>query len=316
MDHYALMWDDATRDLDAENREAALTHALADLNGVRDFTHAARTRTEYGHRMALAIERIAHAASVWDVPIADLGAALDTSYAHVLAARQAAAADTARKTAAATTVTVDPAAQANKALTITAAIGSQDTTDAPTAPPGAPADPLAVDTTAKTSKPRTLPSGGSAAPVPMPAPVTPGVAPAPAAMSPAPAAAPGAQATPPRTASRQSAIEADIAALNPHLPPATITRLAKNAMRHLAAEPLAYGNWDNPSDGPITNSIKNWTPPGHGGGDHADDGAGLSPGGDDSPAGPAAAGTAADAAGPATSTLADALPLAAAAAAR
>lgn len=317
MDHHALMWDAATRDLTAEATETALVHALADLSGVRNFTHLATSRDEYLNRAALTADTVQATAARWNIDPDTVQQQLDISFGHVLAARQAAAGTAARKTAAATQVTADLAAQANKLPTITAAIGSPDATQAPTPAPGAPADPLTADTTAKTSKPRTLPSGGTATAVPMPAPVTPGVAPAPAAMSPGAGAAPGAQAAPPHTASRQASIEADIAALNPHLPPATITRLAKNAMRHLAVDPLAFGNWDNAADGPITNSVKNWSPRSRGDRSHGgEDDAGQAPDGDDSPAGPAAAGTAADAAAPATSALADALPLAAAAAAR
>jgi len=311
MDHHALMWDEATRDLTAEATETALAHALADLSGVRDFTHLATQNTEYQHRVALTCEQVTAVSARWGVDPAYVQQELDTSFNHVQAARRDAE-TAARKTA---------TAAAAQALTITAAIGTQDATAAPdTAPdaaPGAPADMLSADTTAKTSKPRTLPSGGTATAVPMPAPVAPGIVPGPSA--PSGPAAPGAQAAPPHTASLQGRIEADIAALNPHLPAATVTRLAKNAMRHLAAEPLAYGNWDNAPDGPITNSVKNWSPSGHGSRNHGGgDGAGLSPddGGGDTPAGPAAAGTAADAAAPAATALTDVLPLAAAAAAR
>jgi hypothetical protein len=299
MDHHAMMWDAATRDLASERQESALVHALADLSGVRDFTHIAADRHEYGHRAALAADRITEVAAAWGVSPDLLREQLDTSFVHVLAVRTAAAQKLHKSAAAAP---AEPAAP-----------------QPPPEAPGAPVEALGADTAAKTSKPRTLPSGGAAATV-MPAPVAPGVAPAPAPMSPPGPAAPGAQAAP-RVASRRDAIAADIAALNPQLPEATIARLASSAMRHLAAEPLAYGNWDNAPDGPVTRSVKNWNPghPGQTGHDGGPATAAPHDGGTDgpTPAGPSAAGIAADTAPPAAaSVLEEAASLAAAAAAR
>lgn len=302
MDHHAMMWDAATADLSAEAAQAALVNALAELSGVRDFTHAAATSTEYTHRAALTEQRVAEACRSWGADPNTVQQQLDASYSHVTAARQAAAEQRARLAREAAAKA--PSAPPTPAKTPPAPESAPET-------PGAPAEPPAAEATAKTSKPRTLPTGGNATPMPMPAPVAPGVAPGPAPMASGPAA-PGAQAAPAgasKTASKRQRIEDEISALNPHLPATTITRLAKAAMRHLAAEPLAYGNWDNPSDGPITHTLKNWAPPRGHSGSPQDSEAGLSPtdSPDDSPAGPAAAGTASATAAPADSAIADAI---------
>lgn len=267
MDQHTLMWDEATRDLQAEHYHTALAYALADLEGVRDFTHLASGPVEYAHRTALTSDRVHHIAATHQIPAQDVQEALDASFTHLLRAR----------TAAAPTAAPPPGTDQEP-------------------PPGAPADPMAEPAaTAKTSKPHTLPYGGQAA-IPTPPPVAPVVAPAPPPM-------------PQATASRADAIAADIAAMNPHLPAGTIARLAARAMRHLAAEPLAYGNWNDVDDGPWTKKIKNG--PGKPGGNQTDN-QNDNPDGDGNGGAGDAAGAAEDIAG----AVEEAAPLLAAAATR
>lgn len=249
MDQHTLMWDEATRDLQAEHYHTALAYALADLEGVRDFTHLASGPKEYTHRVALTAERVHRVATTHQVPTQDVQEAMDASFRHLLAARVAAA--------------PKPPAQEPPG-------GAAEPP-----PPGAPAD-FATEppTTAKTSKPHTLPHGGSPA-MPTPPPAAPAVPPV----------------LPQATASRAEAIAADIRTMNPHLPEGTIARLAARAVQHLAAEPLAYGNWNDAEDGPWTKKIKqgpgkqknnqnsNQNDNPAGGGDGAGDGGGSDDGG-------------------------------------
>lgn len=256
MDHHSLMWDGATADLAAETAEAALVHAVTALSGIRDFTHLARSADEYRHRVALSADRVTDAARTHGADPAAVQDALDRSFGHILAARTAAAPPP------------PPAAPVPP---------EPQPAQAPEAAPFPPSVPAAE---AKTSKPRTMPTGG-VPPIPPPMPMP---AAAPAAPQPGPA-------IPAQRTARLAAIAADIADYNPHLPEATVARLAARAVKHLAdVEPLAYGNWGSPADGPITRDLKNLDPgpkkkevPEEGG-----EGAGLSGTG---PAGPAAAGS-------------------------
>jgi len=90
MDAFASLWDEASRDIEDENTQRRLAHAKVACASFWSFLASAQSPPEYGHRKALAAERIEAVATSVGLPVEKIEALLDGQFDLLHQARTAA----------------------------------------------------------------------------------------------------------------------------------------------------------------------------------------------------------------------------------